>query len=432
MASVRYIILLACQNSGLYAQAGWESEAAAWIEKQGDRPCAYVGYGRGRGIAGFDNVSVVFGGGDPRAALRRVRDSLERSLEFRSERQTEVDGFPVLVMTARAKKRIYGFGGVARPVPPVPPTVDYMYFEAVEANSTVALTSTLTTAPNLEYSTDGETWQDWQHTTADSVHTFDTITLTAIGDRVYLRGDNPNGMAFMTEGAEMPNFSHFVMTGGINAGGNIMSLLDTDVELTEVPRFGLMGLFSILGEGIMAALLTPPSMDSITTIGDSGCEGMYNGCTSLTSAAAMPALTTIGDSGCEGMYNGCTSLTSAAAMPQLTTIGDSGCEGMYGSCTSLTSAAAMQQLTTIGDSGCESMYSLYTSLTSAAAMPQLTTIGDSGCLRIYYYCTFNMSNDGTALNFDFPTPPIMAGETTYPTAYDVAQWMGNTNGFSEP
>ena len=122
-------------------------------------------------------------------------------------------------------------------------------------------------------------------------------------------------------------------------------------------------------------------MDSITTIGDSGCEGMYGSCTSLTSAAAMPALTTIGDSGCEGMYNGCTSLTSAAAMPQLTTIGDSGCEGMYNG------------------------------------------------------CTFDMSSDGTTLNFDFPTPPIITtGEdpTTYATAYDVANWMGNTNGFSEP
>ena len=342
MASVRYIILSACQNTGLYAQAGWESEAAVWIKKQGDRPCAYVGYGRGKGVAGFDNVSVVFGGSDPRAALRRVRDSLERSLEFRSERQTEVGGYPALVMTARAKKRVYGFGGVARPVPPTP-TVDYMYFEAQEANSTVALTSTLTTAPNLEYSTDGETWQEWQHTTADGTHTFDTITLGAIGDKVYFRGDNPDGLADPETA-----FSNFMMTGAVKGGGNVMSLLDKTMELTEVPKFGFMLLFAIMGEDVEPVLLTPPSMPAVTTIGDRGCSGMYAGCTSLTAAADMPSLTTIGDRGCNSMYS---------------------------------------------------------------------------------FCTFNMSNDGTTLNFDFPTPPVTAGETTYSTAYNVAQWMGNINGF---
>ena len=328
MASVRYIILSACQNSGLYAQAGWESEAAAWIEKQGDRPCAYVGYGRGQGIAGFDNVSVVFGGSDPRAALRRVRDSLERSLEFRSERQTEVGGFPALVMTARAKRRIYGFGGVVRPIPPVPPTptVDYMYFEAQEANSTVALTSTLTTAPNLEYSTDGETWQELQHTTADGTHTFDTLTLTAVGDRVYLRGDNPNGLGTMPEGAEMPLYSHFVMSGKIAAGGNIMSLLDKDAEMTEIPAFGLVMLFGdITGE---------------------------NPNTSLTSAPALPATTLA-----EGCYM-----------------------NIFSDCTSLT-----------------------------------------------------MSDDGSTFNFDcYATLPQTVGSDTFSTPYDLAAWMGNTNGFTEP
>ena len=381
MASVRYVILSACQSVGLYAQFGFESEAAAWIEKQGTNPCAYVYYRQGVGVAGFDNVSVVFGGSDPSAALRRVRDSLERSLEFRSERQTEIGGFPALVMTARAKKRVYGFGGVVRPIPPVPPTptVNYMYFEAQEANSTVALTSTLTTAPNLEYSTDGETWQEWQHTTAEGVHTFDTITLTAIGDRVYLRGDNPNGLGTMPEGAEMPLYSHFVMSGKIAAGGNIMSLLDKDGETTEIPAFGFMLLFGdMMGENQNTSLTSPAAMSTVTHIGVFGCAYMYAVCTSLTAAADMPVLTTISDGGCNSMYGRCTSLTAASDMPGLTTIGAVGCDYMYGG------------------------------------------------------CTFTISNDGTTLNFDFPTPPITAGETTYATAYDVAEWMGNTNGFTNP
>ena len=405
MASVRYIILAACQNAGLYAQAGWESEAAAWIEKQGERPCAYVYYRQGVGVAGFDNVSVMFGGSDPSAALRRVRDSLERSLEFRSERQTEVDGFPVLVMTARAKKRIYGFGGVARPVPPTP-TVDYMYFEAQEANSTVYMTSTLTTAPNLEYSTDGETWQEWQHTTAEGTHTFDTLTLTAVGDRVYFRGDNPNGLGTVPEGAESPLYSHFEMTGKIAAGGNIISLLDKDAEMTEIPAFGFLFLFGDITE--------------------------ENPNTSLTAAAAMPEVITIGTFGCSGMYSDCTSLTAAAGMSAVTTIGYLGCGNMYDGCTALTDSADMPSLTAIGNNGCNRMYKECTSLTSAADMPEVTDIGNNGCLKMYEDCTFNMSDNGTTLNFDFPTPPVTAGEVTYSTAYDVAEWMGNTNGFVTP
>lgn len=226
---------------------------------------------------------------------------------------------------------------------------DYMYFEAVQANSTVSMVSTLETAPNLEYSTDGVTFQEWQHTTADGAHTFDTLTLTAVGDRVYLRGDNPNGLADI----ENEMFSNISMSGKINSGGNIMSLLDKTMALTVVPTAGFMLLFGTFEEGQESdtALLTPPAMDTITSIGDAGCYSMYSGCTSLTSAADMPLLTSIGGYGCYGMY------------------------------------------------------------------------GD---------CTFNMSNDGTTLNFDFPTPPITAGETTYSTAYEIAEWMGNTNGFTTP
>ena len=344
MASVRYIVLAACQSAGLYAQAGWESEAAAWIEKQGSRPCAYVGYRRGQGVAGFDNVSVVFGGSDPRAALRRVRDSLERSLEFRSERQTEVDGFPALVMTARAKKRVYSVYGGASPIPPTP-TVDYMYFEAQEANSTVYMTSTLPTAPNLEYSTDGETWQEWQHTTAEGTHTFDTLTLTAVGDRVYLRGVNSAGFLDV----ENQKLSLFSMTGKIAAGGNAQSLVDGDTP-TLVAK--TMPFFSDY-------LLTRQPSDV------------------LTQAPALPA-TTLADGCYSGMFSGCTSLTQAPSLPA-------------------------------------------------------TTLADSCYAEMFRGCTFDMSDDGTTFNFQCgATLPQTVGEDTFTTPAELAAWMGNTNGFTEP
>jgi hypothetical protein len=376
-----------------------------------------------------------------------IADSLAGSESYEAIKQQGNQAMPLIV------------DALEQPVPPTP-TVDYMYFEAQEANSTVSMLSTLTTAPELEYSTDGETWQEWQHTTSDGTHTFATLTLTEIGDRVYLRGDNPNGLGTFPEVADTPLFSHFEMMGKIAAGGNIMSLLDKDIEITEIPAWGFALLFASLGEkSLNTSLTAAAAMPNVTTIGEGGCSSMYNGCTSLTAAADMPQLTTIGEGGCAGMYHGCTSLTAAANMPQLTTIGHSGCYSMYYGCTSLTAAADMPQLTTIGEGGCASMYDGCTSLTAAADMPQLTTIGEDGCAgmyqgctaltaaaampnvttisgggcySMYYGCTFNMSDDGTTLNFDFPTPPITAGETTYSTAYDVASWMGNTNGFTNP
>lgn len=275
---------------------------------------------------------------DTQATERRVRAVLERYYEV------EISG-GVWRMRTKRRLSVMASGGLFPPAPTPPtPTKSPMYLEAAQANSTVSMVSSLETAPNLEYSTDGVTWQEWQHTTAEGTHTFDTITLGAIGDRVYLRGDNPDGLADVGTMA----FSNFSLTGAINGGGNVMSLLDTTMELTEVPADGFGSLFTIMGEGLEAALLTPPSMDTITTIGDSGCDSMYYGCTSLTSAADMPALTTIGDNGCADKYSG---------------------------------------------------------------------------------CTFNMTDNGTTLNFAFPTPPVTAGETTLATAYDVADWMGNTNGF---
>lgn len=224
----------------------------------------------------------------------------------------------------------------------------YMFLEAAQANSTVSMVSMLETAPNLEYSTDGVMWQEWQYTTADGTHTFDTITLGAVGDKVYFRGDNPNGLAYLPEGAHAPNYSNFVLTGAINGGGNVMSLLDKTMALTEVPQYGLAVLFGIVGEGLESALITLPAMDTITAIGEGGCYGMYINCTSITAAADMPSLANIGADGFTYMYLG---------------------------------------------------------------------------------CTFNMSDDGSTLNFDFPTPPFTAGETTFATAYEIAEWMGNTNGF---
>lgn len=255
-----------------------------------------------------------------------------------------------------------------------PSTNGYMYLEAAQANSTVSMVSTLETAPNLEYSTDGVTWQEWQHTTTDDTHTFDTITLGAIGDRVYIRGDNPNGLADY----ENENITRMFLSGVFNCGGSLTSLLDNDgITMTSLPAGALMSLMRGNGPGDAggATLLSLPTLGNVTTIGDGALSGMFTYRIDITKTIDMSKITSVGMEGLSVMYKNCTSLIAAAAMPALINIGEFGCEGMY------------------------------------------------------YNCTFDMSDDGTTLNFAFPTPPVTAGETTYATAYDVAQWMGNTNGF---
>lgn len=300
--SIRTILLEICQRAGLDARMGYESGASAFLSAAGSRPCAYVSYSRDAvPAAGYDTASVYFGGSDPAAARARVEGLLDRSLDVSSLREMGGEWLS-FVITARAKRRIYNVMGLGGSPSPAPTTKSPMYLEAAEANSTVSMVSTLETAPNLEYSTDGVTWQEWQHTTSEGTHTFDTITLGAIGDRVYLRGDNPDGLGYVDEEEDIWQESSFVLDGSVAAGGNVMSLLDKTMELTEVPDFGFMGLFVIVGEDVEPVLLTPPSMETITIIGDFGCASMYGGCTSLTAAANMPSLTTIYEGGCQNMY----------------------------------------------------------------------------------------------------------------------------------
>lgn len=291
----------------------------------------YVAEAReGRATAGWFAFRIIC---DSEDTERRARNILSRWYDIESSGN---------VWRIKSKNRI-PLMAIKRGA--APSTNGYMYLETAQANSTVSMVSTLETAPNLEYSTNGETWQEWQHTTADGVHTFDTITLGVIGDRIYFRGDNPNGLGDYDNDI----YSTFLLTGLIKAGGNVMSILDTTMELTNVPDGGFYQLFlDTTKEGELIPLMTAPDMSAISSIGYGGCAAMFELCEMLNSAANMPALNTIGEDGCVGMYA---------------------------------------------------------------------------------ECTFDMSDDGTTLNFAFPTPPVTAGETTFATAYDIADWMGNTNGF---
>lgn len=291
------------------------------------------------------------------------------------DKSTLWDGNPVSVApgtTVKALLVCYGQYESEVSTYNVPGGVEYLYFEAAQANSTVSLMSTLETAPDLEYSTDGNTWQTLEYTESEidgkPAWISDNITLSSVGEKVWFRGNNPAGL-----GNPEPNrASIFNFTGSVDAKGNIMSLIDKSGNATEVPVCGFFMLFS--GVITPSNLRSAQIMDNISSIGDCGCYMMFSS-SAISEPPRMDNLKTIGVAGAGYMFEQCANLESAANMPAIASLAERACEYMYDE------------------------------------------------------CSFDMSDDGTTLNFDFPTPPVTAGNTTYDTAYDVAEWMGNTNGF---
>jgi len=140
---------------------------------------------------------------------------------------------------------------------------------------------------------DGE-WRPYE--IADGVG--EDITLSA-NDTVKFRGNNE------TLGNVPPGpggYWQFIMTGIIEARGNIMSLLDKSCERTDVPPAAFIYMFSGC-----TSLTTAPELPA--TVLASGCyKFMFSRCTSLTTAPELPAIT-LADLCYHSMFYSCTSLT---------------------------------------------------------------------------------------------------------------------------
>ena len=302
---------------------------------------------------------------------------------------------------------------------PTPPAgVEYLTFTAQQSNSSVALISLLSTAPNMEYSTDGgQTWSDWPYTTVEGVYSFNIITLGSVGDAVKLRGINPGG--FVSDDGEQ--YSAFTMSGKIAASGNAQTIVDGDnPTLTAKP----MPCFS--SDETSDVLTQAPALPA-TTLAEYCYDGMFYGCTGLTQAPALPA-TTLATECYFHMFYGCTGLTQAPALPA-TTLATECYSYMFYGCTGLTQAPALPA-TTLARNCYSSMFLGCTSLTAAPALPA-TTLAIGCYYDMFEHCLFAMSSDGSTFNFNCAaTLPQTIGGTTYSTPYNLAEWMGNTNGFT--
>ena len=190
------------------------------------------------------------------------------------------------------------------------------------------------------------------------------------------------------------------------AYGNVMSLIDDEAngfhkDVTISVNDALAFLFfnnANLYNHETRAIVLPA-----TTLKDYCYTGMFEDCTSLTSAPKLAA-TTLAKSCYDSMFKGCKSLTSAPKLP-VKTLKERCYNFMFADCTSLTTAPQLAAKTLA--IGCYSdMFQGCTKLTSAPELPAET---------LKEYCYAGMFTDCTSLT----TAPELAAETLVEYCYQL-------------
>ena len=165
----------------------------------------------------------------------------------------------------------------------------YLKFTAKQSNSTVKLnrvgTSTSLTNASVEYSTDdGTTWNTYTVSTASTA-----ISLASVGSSVLFRGNNER-LSYAAS-----NYHKFVMTGQIEASGDLTSLFNEvggDVAMVA-------SACSYLFSGC-TSLLTAPNLPS-TTLASHCYNSLFKGCSALKEIKFYASAFT----GCDGWVYGC-------------------------------------------------------------------------------------------------------------------------------
>ena len=257
--------------------------------------------------------------------------------------------------------------------------IDYLCFtDASGSSNTLTLTKNdqegNTPTVTLEYSTDKVNWTTWNE--SNNVRTY---TIPANG-KVYLRGVNPNGICYNGR-----NCHTFSSTKNVRASGNIMTIADGIGERTIIERPFFARLFYQ-----MTTLLTAPNFPSEgMSLGDSSLAGLFNGCSSLTTAPSLTVNSLSSGWCCQLMFNECTSLTDASTVHlNATNIPRNAYMQMFNGCTSLTTAPSLTISSMSGTYACCMMFNGCTSLASASNIKlNATAIPDSAYEQMFNGCS---------------------------------------------
>ena len=260
-------------------------------------------------------------------------------------------------------------------------------FTAQQAGSTISMTHTGTnqtsTKPSIYILRNGSV-SNWDYS---------TITLSSVGDNVYMFGFNSTIGGSGENASVGTNSSSFVITGRIAASGNTQSLVSFSSTASR-------GCFANLFKNC-TGITTAPALPATTLL--YGCyQHMFDGCTSLTTAPALPA-TTLGDYCYAHMFLNCAALTVAPALPA-TTLGNYCYQYMFSGCIALTTPPTILPATTLKNSCYQYMFSGCTSLTTTPTLPAMT---------MQPSCYSNMFGNCTSLTIPPELPAITLGQLCY-------------------
>ena len=297
---------------------------------------------------------------------------------------------------------------------------DNTYYWMVDVGDDVSGTKTFTRATDSTWTTDSEDGipTGWDVKTYEQSLPL-TFKFSAASDNAFtianpastleysINGSEPDAYTSSTEisvsaGDEVSFYSDGTGNTGYNPGqtmiikcnadcvvyGNVMSLLSKEgfESMTSLASnsYAFSRLFNQNTHLKSAEGLILPA----TTLVNYCYYGMFNGCTSLTTAPALPAATLVNN--CYNlMFNGCTSLTTAPDLPA-TSLAQNCYASMFWGCSSLSTAPDLP-----GESMFTSCYANMfrecTSLTTAPILPAETLV--SHC----YYSMFKGCSNLTSI-----------------------------------
>lgn len=208
---------------------------------------------------------------------------------------------------------------------------------------------------NIEYKKNDGEWIPIKANTGSSAPSISVVA----GDKVQFRGNINIGYYYNSFSSS---------TGSFSLVGNIMSLVNSTgfTGLTTVPTREFEGLFAGCTGLTSAKNLVLPA----TTLNENCYKKMFNSCTNLIEAPELPA-TTLARYCYEEMFSYCRSLTTAPTeLPALNLA--NGCYNcMFEWCESLNQAPELPA-TTLASSCYTYMFACCTSLTTAPELPAMS------------------------------------------------------------
>ena len=269
-------------------------------------------------------------------------------------------------LVAHATPDLYYYTAVYE-LPPAPPA-NCLCFTVESEEASLYIANVGGNSPDVRYSINGGTWEQ--------LGSRDNVFLEK-GDKIYFKGNNPQGFS---SGETV--YTSFGMDGEFSASGSVMSLIDGEGELLEIPNDSCFIYLFADCKGLISAPELPA-----TTLKKYCYGNMFEGCSDLKEAPALPA-TTI-EMGCyKFMFRRCESLVKAPELPARKM--ESECYmGMFLECSSL---AQMPDLPSVdlAESCYERMFHSCTSLTEVPMLPAST---------LEPYCYAHMFIGCSSLNY---------------------------------